>query len=410
MQTFKWFWIGLFSIALFEPGIVLGQERYRTVLDSPPWQRHAIDDSSFGSDGTKFSDVNNDGKFDLITGWEEGGISRIYLQPENPKEKWPYIELPSPDVEDAFVSDLNGDGFMDLITLSEGDHQRVTIHWAPADAVDYLEAQNWISKDIPVTIGKTKWMFGRPINLDGENGMDLVVGSKDPNGTLGWLEAPENPLIMEDWKYHEISSLGWVMSIELLDMNTDGEVDIVITDRKGDLRGLRWMENPGKNFLSNTWDNHFLGIRDGEPMFMDFFENPNSSNGLEFIVPDLYEGWEHFQRKNGKWESRNISYPKIGGRRGKSVKIADINQDGELDLLASFEVALDRSGVIAMMGFQTDTPYFIDISGKEGVKYDFILLKDVDSDGDLDIITSEETAADGSKKGLGVIWYENPIK
>lgn len=52
----------------------------------------------------------------------------------------------------------------------------------------------------------------------------------------------------------------------------------------------------------------------------------------------------------------------------------------------------------------------MDISGKEGVKYDFILIKDIDGDGDLDVITSEETAADGSKKGLGVVWYENPIK
>ena len=85
-------------------------------------------------------------------------------------------------------------------------------------------------------------------------------------------------------------------------------------------------------------------------------------------------------------------------------------QDGFLDLTATFSQALGKSGVIAMMNFQTDSSYFIDISGEEGVKYDFILLKDMDGDGDLDIITSEETAADGSKKGLGVIWYENPIK
>ena len=84
MNTFKWFWIVLITIALFESSIVFGQERYRTVLDAP-WERHTIDDSSLGSDGTKFSDVNNDGKLDLITGWEEGGISRIYLQPDNNK-------------------------------------------------------------------------------------------------------------------------------------------------------------------------------------------------------------------------------------------------------------------------------------------------------------------------------------
>ncbi|MDO6436528.1 VCBS repeat-containing protein [Cyclobacterium sp. 1_MG-2023] len=409
MCTKTWLWCGLFSMALLAPGIVLSQNSARSVFDSP-WPRHTIDDSSLGSDGTKFSDVNNDGKFDLVTGWEEGGVSRIYLQPEDPKQKWPFIELPSPDVEDAFVSDLNGDGYMDLITLSEGKHQRVTIHWAPADEADYLDAQNWVSKDIPVTVGKTKWMFGRPIDLDGKNGPDLVVGSKDPNGTLGWLEAPEDPLKMEDWKYHEISSLGWVMSIELLDMNSDGEVDIVITDRKGDLRGLRWLENPGKKALTNAWENHFLGIRDGEPMFMDFFEAGKGQKEIDFIVPVYQHGWEHFVKNGGIWESQTILFPDFVGERAKSVNIGDINNDGQLDLTATFSQSLGKSGVIAMMSFQTDNPYFIDISGKEGVKYDFILLKDMDADGDLDLITSEETAADGSKKGLGVIWYENPIK
>ncbi|GAB2992234.1 hypothetical protein GCM10027284_06260 [Cyclobacterium sediminis] len=409
MGTNTWLWCGLFSITVLAPDTVLSQNRASSVFDAP-WPRHTIDDSSLGSDGTKFSDVNNDGKFDLVTGWEEGGVSRIYLQPENPKKKWPFIELPSPDVEDAFVSDLNGDGYLDLITLSEGKHQRVTIHWAPADSEDYLDPQKWLTQDIPATIGKTKWMFGRPIDLDGKNGIDLVVGSKDPNGTLGWLEAPENPMIMEDWEYHEITQLGWVMSISLLDMNSDGEMDIVITDRKGDLRGLRWMENPGKDALQGKWTHHLLGIRDGESMFMDYFDNGTGNKELNFIVPVVQHGWEHFERKDGLWSSQKIDFPNFVGDRAKSVKVGDINQDGLLDLTATFSQALGKSGVIAMMSFQSDNPYFIDISGKEGVKYDFILLKDMDADGDLDLITSEETAADGSKKGLGVIWYENPIK
>jgi len=42
------------------------------------------------------------------------------------------------------------------------------------------------------------------------------------------------------------------------------------------------------------------------------------------------------------------------------------------------------------------------VSGPEGVKYDLVALVDLDGDGDLDVITTEETA------NLGVIWYENP--
>jgi hypothetical protein len=50
-----------------------------------------------------------------------------------------------------------------------------------------------------------------------------------------------------------------------------------------------------------------------------------------------------------------------------------------------------------------------DVSGTEGVKFDLNLLLDIDGDGDLDIVNSEENDnAAGSNPGLGVVWYENP--
>mgnify|MGYP003135488451 CR=1 FL=1 len=91
--TNTWLWCGLFSMALLAPGAVFSQNSASSVFDSP-WPRHTIDDSSLGSDGTKFSDVNNDGKFDLVTGWEEGEVSRIYLQPENPNKNGLLLNCP----------------------------------------------------------------------------------------------------------------------------------------------------------------------------------------------------------------------------------------------------------------------------------------------------------------------------
>ena len=60
--------------------------------------------------------------------------------------------------------------------------------------------------------------------------------------------------------------------------------------------------------------------------------------------------------------------------------------------------------------FQPEWDVF-DVSGPEGVKFDLNLLLDVDADGDLDVINSEENdnARDG-KAGLGVVWYENPTR
>lgn len=400
------YWFVIILATFFLSGEIVAQENI-------PWKRHTIDNTSLGSDGSKLADVNGDGHVDLIVGWEEGGVSRLYINPGEPSTFWKYIEVPSPDVEDAFAVDLDGDGFMDLVTLSEGSHQRITIHWAPSDWEAYYQADQWKSEDIPVTVGRTRWMFGRPFDMDGKNGIDLVVGSKNPNGTLGWLEAPKNPRNINAWKYHEITSAGWIMSIELLDMDQDGQKDILISDRNGDLRGVRWLKHPGYgNGLKALWENSFIGVQEGEPMFLTLAMIPEwMSDGVPaIVVPDLVKGWEVFFRNKGVWFNKSMAYPAFSGTRGKSVAVADLNQNGSVDLVASFEGALGKSGVLAVHGAFEETVTFTDISGKEGVKYDFVVLIDMDNDGDLDVLTCEETGEDGSKSGLGVIWYENPIK
>jgi len=37
------------------------------------------------------------------------------------------------------------------------------------------------------------WMFALPLSIDGRNGIDLVVGSKGPGASIGWLQSPARP-------------------------------------------------------------------------------------------------------------------------------------------------------------------------------------------------------------------------
>jgi hypothetical protein len=46
-----------------------------------PWKIRTIDDSSRGADGVKLGDLDADGALDIATGWEEGGVTRVYLHP-----------------------------------------------------------------------------------------------------------------------------------------------------------------------------------------------------------------------------------------------------------------------------------------------------------------------------------------
>src|SRR5690606_4216286 len=202
------------------------------------WPMHALDPAPpSGSDGVKLADVNGDGLPDLVSGFEEDGVSRIYLHPgyQQAQDYWEFIELPSPDVEDAVLVDLDHNGVTDLVTASEGNTNQIRFHWAPDPQQDYTDHRHWKTQVIPATDDVTAWMFVIPADMDGKNGIDLIVGSKrkrgvtgDDQAVVGWLQSPEDPRSIKDWKYYPLTLAGWIMSIEMVDMNDDGRPDILI--------------------------------------------------------------------------------------------------------------------------------------------------------------------------------------
>ncbi len=405
MRMIRWF--------LLVFGCLLACTQSRSGHES--WRMHIIDNTSSGADGTKLADVNGDGLLDIATGWEQGNVARLYFHPGDIRDPWTYVEVAAPDVEDALPVDLDQDGFYDLVTCSEGDHMRVSFHWAPADREAYTQSDQWESADVPATLGKTRWMFAQAMEVDGKNGIDLIVGSKDPNGTLGWLEAPENSRDMQGWQYHEIAPANWIMSIEVLDIDQDGLQDILVSDRNGPHRGVRWFRNPGPGApaLRGQWASFPIGMTDADPLFLGVADT-NGDGRIEIWAPNLHEYFMYFEQMNAtgtNWRAEKWIIPEMAGLIGKSAAIGDINQDGYPDLVTTYDRATARSGVI-WSAFDADRKQWThhDVSGEEGIKYDFAVLIDIDGDGDLDILTSEEANNSQQGPGLGVIWYENPLQ
>jgi FG-GAP-like repeat len=376
-----------------------------------PWKRNTIDDSSRGADGVRLADVNGDDRSDIVTGWEEGGVVRVYQNPgpARAREKWPAVTVGSAaNVEDAVLVDLDGDGALDVVSCAEGTPRRISVHWAPRERAKYFDATAWTTEVIPSSVGRMMWMFSLPIQIDGKHGIDLIAGGKERGAQIGWWQSPEHPRRLGDWQWHELRDAGWVMSLAASNMDGDGDLDLVFSDRKGQRSGCFWLENPGANAqLTEPWREHPIGCLGREVMFLALADLDR--DGLEDVVvatkPKHLVFLRRLARDGQKWESHEISLPKNAGN-AKAVNVGDINRDGTPDLVFTCEGSSGgKSGVMWLAGDGSTTkrdwrPH--EISGPDGVKHDLVQLLDLDDDGDLDVLTCEET------RNLGVFWYENP--
>lgn len=408
------------------------------IAHNKPWSMHQLDARPLsGSDGVKLADVNSDGLPDLVTGFEEGAVSRIYIHPgkDRVKQHWDFVSLPSPNVEDAVLVDLDDDGSLDLVTASEGKGNRIVFHWAPPRAGDYLDSSKWQMDVVPSVDGLSAWMFIVPWDMDGKNGIDLIIGSKRKAGEegedrawVGWLKSPRDPRNASAWEFFPLTKAGWIMSIVNADMNGDGDMDLLISDRKfSSETGVRWLENPGRHVKEfyQEWKSHTIGVNDGEPMFLDHADL-NADGTKEIIVPDCYGGLKILEQQSHPalpWKIHTISYPAWAGPRGKAVSVGDIDLDGKSDIVLSFE----EEGNVARIPYETyakngrysvvwgayqSDPLsadwtFTKVSGLRGRKFDLVNLIDMDLDGDLDVLTNDENE---EGDGLGVVWFENSLK
>jgi hypothetical protein len=409
----RWIFFILSFPALFAGswGIGRGSVSGAEPLPNQAWVRHTIDRSSRGADGTRLADANGDGLLDIATGWEQGGITRVYLHPgyANAKRPWPAVTVGAAQaVEDAVLVDLDRDGSMDVVSSCEGQRQAILVHWAPQQG-QYMNPDAWSTVEIPASRQVCRWMFATPMDVDGDGRTDLVAGGKGDGSWLGWWKLPADARDLDSWNWHPLVPVGWLMSLEVVDMNGDGRLDLLFTDRKGKTTGAFWLEHPGSDApeLIASWARHAVGATSQEAMFLR--RGDLDGDGLEDVViavrPQQLIICQRLDESGLRWREHQIAIPETYGS-AKAAAVADFNGDGEPEIIFSTENAkqgkmglgmLSNQGATLAGPWQTAT-----ISGADGVKHDLVEAVDQDGDGDLDVLTCEEV------RNLGVIWYENP--
>ena len=245
------------------------------------------------------------------------------------------------------------------------------------------------------------------------------------------MEAPANPRNSAGWKRHVIDKVGGAWVFQLLDVDGDGDQDVVIADvaNGSKSKGVRWLENPGPGrSLTKPWRSHTIG---GRPAQMQDGASVGvgdvNQDGLTDVVLQCNSVMLYFRRERTKpvtWKTFSIPLPSAVGKFAKDVEVVDLNGDGRMELVANRGDPGSKNGGIATdkwavywMEYNGATPgvnwtaHIIRYGmGRSREKWERLRPYDVDGDGDLDLVSNEKKAWTQQRGSvLGIVWLENQL-
>jgi len=233
--------------------------------------RHTFDENLTNIHDVIVGDLDGDGRLDVITMSDQNDL-RWYAIPDHPAKPWRMTRIANSVHAGICTGDLDGDGDLDVVRsnvwLENLDHGR---QWA-----EHQMTESWGDNSKPWTINATRTRTA-DINLDGR--LDVVITDGENRGALiAWLEAPLDPK-SGNWKSHFLpkgddAARGAYHSLAVEDFDGDGDLDIFTVEMEA-VRG----ERPPRWFL---WENV-----DGKGRFVEHVILDANLGGHEAVAGDV---------------------------------------------------------------------------------------------------------------------------
>lgn len=262
-------------------------------------------------------DVDNDGTDDFIIGERTQTPSLVWYKFNGQGwDRFIIDDTPLKIEAGGASADIDGDHDLDIVFGQDASGEFIWWWENP-----YPDFSNPWKRRIIKQDGANKHHDQSIADYDGDGKLEFISWNQR-GGQLLWFEIPENPKTEDAWKYQVIYS--WNGGKELegvpshpVDVDLDGKLDIV--------GGGRWFKHKSGTEFSAQ-------LIDDEMRFTQCAAGQLVEGGRPEIVfsPGDMDGYIKWYQWNGEtWIGKPLRYI----HHGHTCEIADLNQDGHLDIL-----------------------------------------------------------------------------